>query len=69
MIDKSGSPSNCECPEGKDDTYHCVTCDTCCFSWGLFKDKNATYEDRGQCGECAMKDGMSFDEFVQHVSQ
>jgi hypothetical protein len=59
--------SPCECPEGYDETYHCKDCNVCCFGWGLFKDKYATYKDRGQCAECAMKDGMTFEEFIQHV--
>ncbi len=56
----------CECPEGRDDIYHCESCDACCFGWGLFKDKYAGYEDRGKCAECAMnEDGMTLEEMVQ----
>ena len=55
---------DCECPESKDDMYHCKKCDSCCFGWGLFKEKNETYEDRGLCGQCILDSGMTLEEMV-----
>ena len=33
----------CECSEGRDDLYHCISCDACCFGWGTFGSKYDDY--------------------------
>lgn len=58
--------STCECPEGRDDLYHCISCDACCFGWGTYGSKYDDYLSRGKCAECVMReDGMTLEEMVQ----
>ena len=59
---KANGKSECECPEGYDEMYHCEKCDECCFNWGLFKEGFMSYEDRGVCLQCSMNDGMTLQE-------
>lgn len=62
------SVSPCECPEGRDELYHCISCDDCCFGWGTFGSKYDDYLSRGKCAECMMKEeGMTLEEMVQLV--